>query len=202
MTQPAIPPDASASTPAASAAATTPAADDRPHRPADDREEVYYQGSPQLRGEVGPVMLWSFVGIVLIAIPFLWRALNREHTMPPWWLTLALIVVALICFIIPWLRTKMVRYRISNYRIDYERGLLSRRIDTLELWHVEDISFNQSLLDRLMGVGDIRVISHDDTTPQLELKGLPNPRPLFESLKQRIIAVKRQRGVIKMDVGQ
>jgi hypothetical protein len=33
------------------------------------------------------------------------------------------------------------------------------------------------------------------------LKGLPNPRSLFESLKQRVIAVKRQRGVIKMDVG-
>ena len=30
---------------------------------------------------------------------------------------------------------------------------------------------------------------------------LPNPRPLFETLKQRIIAVKRQRGVVKMDIG-
>jgi len=30
---------------------------------------------------------------------------------------------------------------------------------------------------------------------------VPNPRPLFENLKQRVIAVKRQRGVIKMDTG-
>jgi hypothetical protein len=193
MTQPTIPPDDTAQ--------PAPPSDDRPHRPADDREEVYYQGSPQLRGEVGPVLLWGFIGIVLIAVPFAWKGLNHDHTMPPWWLTLAFIVGGLICMIIPWLRTKMVRYRISNYRIDFERGLLSRRIDTLELWHVEDIAFHQSLIDRIMGVGDIKVISHDDTTPQLMLKGLPNPRPLFESLKQRIIAVKRQRGVIKMDVG-
>ena len=94
-----------------------------------------------------------------------------------------------------------MRYRISNYRIDYERGVLSKNIDTLELWHVEDIQFHQSLIDRLSSVGTITVISHDETTPKLELHGLPNPRPIFESLKQRIIAVKRQRGVIKMDVG-
>jgi hypothetical protein len=193
MTQPTIPPD--------NTSQPTPPTDDRPHRPADDREEVYFQGSPQMRGEIGNVLLWSVIGLVLIAAPFLWRAMSRDHTMPRWWLTLALIAAGLLCFLVPWLWTKRIRYRISNYRIDYERGLLSRRIDTLELWHVEDISFNQSLIDRIMGVGDIKVISHDDTTPQLLLKGLPNPRPLFESLKQRIIAVKRQRGVIKMDVG-
>jgi hypothetical protein len=193
MSQPTVPPDDTSQ--------PIPPTDERPHRPADDREEVYYQGSPQLRGELGNLFLWSFIGVVLIALPFVWRAMNREHTMPRWWLTLALIALGVLCFFVPWLRTKMVRYRISNYRIDYERGLFSRQIDTLELWHVEDISFHQSLLDRIVGVGDIKIISHDDTTPLLHLKGIPNPRPLFESLKQRVIAVKRQRGVIKMDTG-
>jgi len=93
------------------------------------------------------------------------------------------------------------RYDITNYRIDYERGIFSKNIDTLELWHVEDINFHQSVIDRIVNTGDITVLSHDDTTPKLELNGSPNPRPLFESLKQRIIAVKRQRGVIKMDTG-
>jgi hypothetical protein len=114
---------------------------------------------------------------------------------------LALVVIGLILMVIPSVMVRMIRYRISNYRIDFERGLLSRSIDTLELWHVEDISFHQSLLDRIFNVGDITVMSHDDTTPKLVLRGLPNPRPLFDSLKQRIIAVKRQRGVIKMDTG-
>jgi hypothetical protein len=30
---------------------------------------------------------------------------------------------------------------------------------------------------------------------------LPNPRAIFDQLRQRVITVKRQRGVIKMDVG-
>ena len=58
-----------------------------------------------------------------------------------------------------------------------------------------------SIIDRIVNTGDITILSHDDTTPRLELFGVPNPRPLFENLKQRVIAVKRQRGVIKMDTG-
>ena len=63
--------------------------------------------------------------------------------------------------------------RVTNYRIDYERGLLSKNIDTLELWHVEDLRFHQSLVDRLLGVGNVTVISHDETMPHLVLRVCP-----------------------------
>jgi membrane protein YdbS with pleckstrin-like domain len=174
--------------------------DERPHRPADDKEEVYYEGSPMVRGEFGTMVLWTVIGLVLIAAPFLWHFLFGKEWWP-WYVTGGLIVIGLMLMIIPILIVKQFRYRISNYRIDFERGLLGKKIETMELWHVDDIEFQQSFFDRLMGVGQITVFSNDKTTPRLELKGLPNPRPLFESLKQRVIAVKRQRGVIKMDVG-
>ena len=137
---------------------------------------------------------------VLIAAPFLWHFV-LGHDMWPWLVTGGFVVVGVLLVLVPILVVRQFRYRISNYRIDYEKGLLGKRIETLELWHVDDIEFQQSFFDRIMGVGQITVFSNDKTTPRLELKGLPNPRPLFESLKQRIIAVKRQRGVIKMDVG-
>lgn len=174
-------------------------ADQGPHRPADDTEEVYYEGSPMLRGDFAMLFGWGIVGIILIIAPFFYYFYANRW--PLWWVALALIVIGLIMLIVPVILIRSTRYRISNYRIDYERGLLSRSIDTLELWHVEDITFHQSLMDRIMNVGNIKVMSHDETTPELLLKNLPNPRPLFEQLKQRIIAVKRQRGVIKMDVG-
>lgn len=180
---------------------TSPAADDRPHKPADDREEVYFQGTPMIRGELGRLFACTLIGLLFIAAPFVYRFLQKDHLMPPWWATLACIVVGVLIMTIPWFLTKFIHYRISNYRIDFEHGLLSKDIDTLELWHVEDIHFHQSLLDRILGVGTITVISHDDTTPRLLLKSLPKARPLFDTLKQRVIAVKRQRGVIKMDVG-
>jgi len=180
--------------------AQAPVAEDRPHRPADDKEEVYYEGSPMVRGEFGRTLGWILIGLVVIAIPFLWHYLAHKPFWP-WWVVGILVVLGLLLMALPLIIVRQLRYRISNYRIDYEKGLLGKTIETLELWHVDDIEFKQSFFERIMGVGHITVFSNDKTTPRLELKGLPNPRPLFESLKQRVIAVKRQRGVIKMDMG-
>ena len=175
--------------------------DDRPHRPADDREEIYFQGSPLLRGELGRLFGFTLLGLLIAAFPIIYRVLHRNGAWPAWWVTLALFVIGVFVLFIPLLLVKALRYRISNYRIDCEKGLLSKTIDTLELWHVEDITCHQSLIDRVLRVGTITVLSHDDTTPRLELKSIPDPRPLFDQLKRRVISVKRQRGVIKMDMG-
>ena len=172
---------------------------DRPHKPADDNEEIYFHGSPLMRGELRRLLVCWTIGILIAAAPFVYQGMQPDG---PFAIVLFVCwILAAIFFLVPWAMAHTVRYRISNYRIDYERGLLSKRIDTMELWHVEDVTFYQSVTDRILNVGDITVLSHDETTPKLVLEGLPNPRPLFDSLKQRIIAVKRQRGVIKMDVG-
>jgi membrane protein YdbS with pleckstrin-like domain len=169
-----------------------------PHRAPDDMEEIYYEGSPLLRGQLGKGFLWILGGLILIALSI---AAPILHWNLPWWAYVAVAVVGLVLIFVPLIQSKTIRYRISNYRIDFERGLLSKNIDSLELWHVEDVSFHQSLLDRILGVGNIKVISHDDTLPTLVMHDIPHARPLFEQLKQRIIAVKRSRGVIKMDPG-
>lgn len=174
--------------------------EDTPHKPAEDKEEIYFEGSPLLRGELGKVVLAAIFAAALVTTSVLLMMYRRDTTQ--WWVHVILMVLAILCFVIPLLLIRTTRYRVSNYRIDFERGVFSKRIDTLELWHVDDVSFKQSLLDRIFNVGDITVLSDDQTNPRLELYGLPNPRPLFETLKQRVISVKRQRGVIKMDTGQ
>lgn len=175
-----------------------PASDPAPHAPPDADEEVYFEGSPVVRSELFKAIGFCILGIFLFALPILAHVYHWSF----WngWVTLGCIIVGLCVIIIPILRVRSTRYRITNYRIDYEYGILARQADTLELWHVEDISLHQTLLDRILDTGTISVISTDHVMPKLQMQGLHNPRPIFDSLKQRIIAVKRQRGVIKMDV--
>ncbi|MDB5357836.1 MAG: uncharacterized protein JWN24_4289 [Phycisphaerales bacterium] len=177
----------------------SPLSANKPHRPADDTEEVYYEGSPLIRGAVSKGILWELLGLALIAAPWVITIVLKTHL--PVGVFAALVVIGLIIVCIPPLRAMTVRFRITNYRIDYERGLLGKDIDTLELWHVEDIQFNQSILDRLLAIGTITITSHDQTTPTLIMHSLPHSRHLFDQLKQRIISVKRQRGVLKVDTG-
>ena len=165
-----------------------------------DQEIVYYEGRPLLRADQAKAAFWLFVGIVLIALPIL--ASLFDWTWWRTWMTIVAVIAAILAFVLPWLVMRTTRYRITSYRIDFERGLFTKKIDTLELWHVDDIKFEQGLLDRMMNVGSITVMSNDRTNPKLELDGIPNPRDIFDKLKERVIAVKRQRGVIKMDMGQ
>jgi len=187
------------SNPSSNPESTSPLSANLPHRPADDTEEVYYEGSPVLRGAILKGSLWILVGLILIAAPIVAKAVFHQSVGPIGFVIL--IVAGFIILSVPIVKAMTIRYRITNYRIDYERGILRKDIDTLELWHIEDITFHQSILDRMLGIGKILILSHDDTTPKLEMRSLPNARHLFDQLKQRIIAVKRQRGVIKMDTG-
>jgi membrane protein YdbS with pleckstrin-like domain len=163
----------------------------------EDNHIVYYEGSPRLRGELGTLILWTMIGALAGGIPIL---LKSTDTIQSWWPVAIGAIVAVICWVIPSLLVRRNYYRISNYRIDHEHGLLFKNMDTLELWHVEDVSLRQSPIDRIFKVGTITVVSNDATTPRLQLKSIDDPRKLLETLKQRIIAVKRQRGVVKLDV--
>ena len=167
---------------------------DAPDNPADDREEVYFTGSPALRGSLGHFFLCGLLGVGVIVGALALRNFG-------WYIPVLGLLVAATLVILTVLFVRSERYRVTSYRIDFERGLFSKDIDTLELWHVEDIKFHQSFLDRLLDIGQITVLARDETTPELVLQSIPQPRPLFDSLKQRIIAVKRQRGVIKLDAG-
>ena len=167
---------------------------DAPDHPADEREEVYFTGSPALRGSLGRFCLCGLLAAIIIVGTFALFAYG-------WYIPLLGLLVAAALVVIPVLFIRSERYRVTSYRIDFERGVFSKDIDTLELWHVEDIKFHQSFLDRLLDIGQITVIGHDETTPELVLQSIPQPRPVFDAMKQRIITVKRQRGVVKLDAG-
>jgi len=160
-----------------------------------EREAVYYEGSPALRSALGALLGAGAAALALVIGSFFLATTAR------WWIPVVGLLLGAALVVLPILLVRVVHYRITSYRIDYERGLFSKSIDTLELWHIEDLSFRQSLWERILNVGRINVLSHDVSTPELVLRGLPNPRPVFESLKERVIVVKRQRGVIKLDAG-
>ena len=180
-----------------SSASSSPATHDVTAPRANEPEKVYYEGSPLVRGNIASLLLVFLLGALFIAGPFLYRFFQNQW--PVWWLTAACVVIGLILFVAPIVWARTIRYRISNYRIDFERGLLGKTIDTMELWHVDDIKFHQSFIDRMLGVGTITIYSNDQTTPALPLRGLPKPREIFDALKARVIAIKRTRGVLKID---
>lgn len=95
-----------------------------------------------------------------------------------------------------WAARATLKFLITTRTIDVESGLLSKNIETLQLWRVRDTEFHQTMTDRLLGVSRIRVFAHDVTTPQLLLWGLPGSRAIFEQLQDALEIARRSRNVI------
>ena len=165
---------------------------------ADDTQIVYYDGSPKLRGELGLLLTWTVIGLLLLAIPIL--ILYAGGQISYWFIAIGALL-AIACWTMPAILVRREHFRITNYRIDMERGLLFKDLETLELWHVEDLSLRQSPIDRIFNVGTITVTARDETNPRLLLRSVANPRQILETLKTRVISVKRQQGVLKVDPG-
>lgn len=104
--------------------------------------------------------------------------------------TLGAIGIAFI--VLQWLR-KSLHYRITDRTVDYETGLLSKRVETLQLWRVRDLEFHQSVWERLWGIASIVLITKDRTDETLVLRGLPASRDVFNKLKDAAELARQQR---------
>jgi membrane protein YdbS with pleckstrin-like domain len=93
-------------------------------------------------------------------------------------------------------RSKVFRVTTSN--IELEHGLLSKRIDVLELWRCRDVQYRQSLLDRILRIAHIDIFTTDVTTPNVCIVGLPASRELFENIRDNIEIQRQSRNVVGM----
>jgi membrane protein YdbS with pleckstrin-like domain len=112
---------------------------------------------------------------------------------------LSLVVVGLVWILVLELRRKGTRYKVTGRTIDLESGIFSKQIDTVQLWRVQDIDFCQSFIDRIFGIATIHMTTTDRSTPELNMRGLPASREVFEKLKDAADLARQQRvlGVVE-----
>lgn len=98
------------------------------------------------------------------------------------------------------LRRKSVHYRVTTQRIVIERGLLSKRMDQLDVYRITDYSVELPFAQRLVGTGNLVLKSMDPTTPEVRLEALATDvRGLYENLRRATEIEKQRRGVRVID---
>src|SRR5262249_38569935 len=74
---------------------------------------------------------------------------------------------------------RAVRYRLTPQRLEVERGILGRRFESIDLWRVRDVILEQTLVERMRGVGRITVLSTDQVEPELTVGPVASAKPLY-----------------------
>lgn len=163
----------------------------RPRRDDDDVEEELWEGGYSSKAMIGAWAVSALVSIALLAIGAVWV---RDVTI---WIGLAVAILLLWTVQAARLlyRQWNIRYRLTTQRFIHQTGILRRVTDRIELIDVDDITFEQGLLERFVGVGTIRVSSSDRTHPEFAMPGIENVGEVAGLIDDARRTERRRRGL-------
>ncbi len=146
------------------------------------RDEVFFTGIAKHSTSLSKYLLWILACIAGGVLGWLLMKVEALAELPLWLLSLGGLPMLLVTY----LRHITTKYKVSGRRVEVEKGILSKRVDSLELWRVLDVRYEQSLFDRIFANGRITLYGTDQTDPMLCLHGLPEHRELFERLRDAV----------------
>ncbi len=149
-----------------------------------DLESDLWQGTYSWKGLIREILAVS-VATVLLFVAAAWSSeeVVQRYAIPA--------VIALWLGLLAWwiYQTMVVGYRLTNQRLIHYHGFLYRRTHRIEVIDIDDLSFEQGILERLVNVGRIRIDSSDVTNRQaFWLVGIDDPGSvceLIESARRR-----------------
>ena len=130
---------------------------------------------------VRPSMKFIKAGYVL-AFVILAAAVAGYVYLQMWWLPIA----AALLFLWPaqrHIRRQFTVMRIEGDKLRYETGFLSKSTRTIQLSKVQDVRMDQSLGQRLFGVGDLSIETAGETS-RLTVRNIDRPQNVADEIME------------------
>lgn len=155
-----------------------------PHRPP-------HRGDPDVELWRGRYSGWAMfptwilltlitAGAILLAVVISRRV---EYPLTIWAVLLGIVALLWIYYLLLYLyRRYTVSYRVTSYRFYNEKGLLFRSVNAMEIIDIDDMSLEQNLLERMVGVGRVVLRTKDPSDPFFVISGLKDPQIAFQKI--------------------
>ena len=166
----------------------------KPLTPAIERKMIY-DGSPSWKAYLGQyALIVALAAAAIVLVPMV-RGKGRSLKEETLEALVPVLAAALFGLLLYWFR-RSIRFRVTTTAIEFERGVLSKRIDVLQLWRIKDVVYKQNLIDRILRIAHVEIIAQDAANPDLEIVGMPASRQLFEQLRDSIEIQRQAKNVI------
>jgi uncharacterized membrane protein YdbT with pleckstrin-like domain len=86
-------------------------------------------------------------------------------------------------------------YELTTERIKITQGMLSKKVEEIDLTRIKDIKMEQSLGQRALGIGNVEVITTDPTAPVFTLEDVSEPQKVKETIRVAVREEKQRRRV-------
>ncbi len=112
---------------------------------------------------------------------------------------LAIVVIALLRLLFVWLDFINRKYTITGERIEHEQGVLRKSFRNMDMWRVQDVAYEQTLVERVFGLGRVKIRSSDKDTQLMVVGPIREAKQLYDKLKKAQIDADRRRGVVHLE---
>ena len=92
-------------------------------------------------------------------------------------------------------RKLSVRYELTTERFIHEVGILRRVTDRIEVIDIDDVNYTQGIIERMVGVGTIKISSSDRSHPELTMRGIDDVKRIADEIDDVRRAERRRRGL-------
>ena len=153
-------------------------------------EETLWEGTYAGKAMLGSYMLGGLITIAVFALGIY----VREPWL--WWVALGVFIVVWLYIAIQYAKNRFgVRYRLTSHRFFHETGILLHKTDLIEVIDIDDITYTRTIIDRLTGVGTIKIDSSDRSHPLLLIPGIDNVEEVARLFQDTRHEERRRRAV-------
>jgi uncharacterized membrane protein YdbT with pleckstrin-like domain len=150
-----------------------------------DREEVVLDLQPHWARLFWPGA--AVVGAVILAI-LVNSAVDNVVSRST---TLIIIAVAVVWFLIRYGKWRSTNFVVTTDRLVYRSGLVAKHGKEIPLERVNDISFHQSIFERMIGAGDL-IIESGGERGQQHFRDIPKPSAVQNEIYRQIEAAQNR----------
>jgi len=113
---------------------------------------------------------------------------------------LCILVIPIPYAVYRYLKTRCTTCTLTNQRRRLAEGLAARHYEDLERYRVKDFELEQPFLQRVVGLGTVRLHTSDESHPELRIPAVAEPQVVIEAVRTQVERLRRERGVREFDV--
>lgn len=153
-------------------------------QPAEDNEREIFSISPTLMFvKIGYVA--AIFGGLLLAALFGFLSQNKLLAIP----VLVSVLAGLSLLLIPafyHLKQKIVRYTLTDSKIEIDQGLISKTTKNIPLRTIQDVTVSATVAQRMLGFGNLIIDNASETGGKIVLKNINSPKKYADVLLKQM----------------
>ena len=137
---------------------------------------------------VRPTLIFIKLGYALAVIGGIGLVILLAMISVPWYISIPLALALLLIPAYYHLRRNMVRYTLTDSKVEIDTGLIARTTRNIPLSKIQDVTVSASIPQRILGFGDVIIDNASEMGGTTVLHNISNPRhyadPLLRELRR------------------